>query len=347
VDIILVNWNGVGDVLECLESVFRLRYPCFRVIVCDNASNDGSLGKIEKWARGDVRVSPASGSFDSLFSGPRLKEPFPYKRYLRSTAETVTAGQHDPSLILIDTGGNLGFAGGNNVGLRYSLAHGNSEYVWLLNTDTVIDADALTHLVDRAMISNTIGAVGSKLIHYWEPTVIQATGGGSFDIKSTSTHHLGAGTLVSDDSRSENAIEADTDYIIGASMLVTKPFLEQVGLMCEDYFLYFEELDWSTRAGSKFKLGYSPKSLVYHKVGGSSSKVASVGALRYLYRSRLIFVARHFPTRYIPTLITLSYEMIRHALKGRIKHAVLIWETLLSAKLLQKQGRDRAGHFWQ
>lgn len=346
VDIVLVNWNGRVDLLECLESLFRQDYPSFRVIVCDNASADGSLEQVEQWARGELAVAPASPHFAGLFAARPCLRPAAWARYTRAQAEAAAAGPGQPALVLIDTGGNLGFAGGNNVGLRYARAVGEAQFVWVLNTDTIVDPQALRHLVARAQDDARIGIVGSTLIHYWEPDSIQATGGGSFDADTTSTKHLGAGLPLAGAPLDRGAIEAKTAYVIGASMLVSAAFLREVGLMCEDYFLYFEELDWAIRGSGKFALAYSPASLVYHKVGGSSSKVASVGASRYLYRSRLKFVARHFPQRFRPTLFVLFTEMLRHLAKGRFKQARIIWATLMTAGELREQGRSRSGYVW-
>lgn len=351
VDIVLVNWNGCADLLECLASVFRQDYPRFRVLVCDNASQDGSLDKVERWVAGDLAVRPASAHFAALFDASPLRRPASV-RYTRAQAEAVQPGQSDPALVLIDTGGNLGFAGGNNVGLRYALAQGDAGYVWVLNTDTIVDPQALRHLVARAQRDGaakaaSVGVVGSTLIHYWEPSTIQAAGGATFDPATCIARHLGVGQLVSAPAGDPAQIEAQTAYVVGASMLVSVPFLQQVGLMCEDYFLYFEELDWAVRAQGRFTLAYSPASLVYHKVGGSSSKVASVGSMGYLYRSRLKFVARHYPQRYQRTVLVMVGEIARHLLKGRYKQAKVVWQTLRKSGELRSQGRARAGHVWQ
>lgn len=346
VDIILVNWNSHVDTLECLESVFRLDYPKYRVIVCDNASHDDSIRRIEDWSRDCTVVKPASGQYESLFLTPRSKSPIVNTRYSREEAESVPLGIVDAPLVLIDTGGNLGFAGGNNVGLRYSCRQGDAQFVWLLNTDTVVRPDSLTHLVQRAMLDNRIGMVGSKLVHYWTPSTVQALGGGSFDLRSTRTTHLGAGLNVSDTTPSADTIEASMSYVIGASMLVSKSFIQDVGLMCEDYFLYYEELDWAVRGRRRYQIAYAAESIVYHKVGGSSSKVASVGALRFIYRNRLKFVARHFPSRFRFTILSLLWEMLRHILRGRLSQASLIFSALLAADNLHRQGRARANHKW-
>ena len=189
--------------------------------------------------------------------------------------------------------------------------------------------------------------MGSKLVHYWQPHTVQALGGGAFDEKTTIAKHIGVGLTLDVNNFSREEIEDITSYIVGASMLVTRSFLEKIGLMCEDYFLYFEELDWAYRAKSIFTLGFSPESIVYHKVGGSSSKIQSLAALRFLYRNKLKFIARHAPSSFRAALIYLLIDINRHFLKGQFRKALLSFETLLSAKLLWKQGRDATDHFWK
>jgi GT2 family glycosyltransferase len=103
-------------------------------------------------------------------------------------------------------------------------------------------------------------------------------------------------------------IEQNMSYVIGAAMLVRREFIEQIGLMNEDYFLYFEEIDWATRGASQYKLGYAPKSVVYHKEGASIGTSASGGSalsVYYLYRNRLLFTWR-FHRCFILTVFIVS-----------------------------------------
>jgi len=115
VEIIILNWNRFRDTAECLESVFRIRYPNFSVVVVDNGSEDDSAAQVE------------------------------------NTFDRVT---------LIRNRENLGYAEGNNVGIRHALENG-ADYVWLLNNDTVVDREALAALVDLAERDRGIGILGS------------------------------------------------------------------------------------------------------------------------------------------------------------------------------------------
>lgn len=122
--VIILNWNGWEDTIECLESVFRNIYPSYTVIVCDNGSHDGSLERIKLWAEGKLDVLVPSHNPLRPLSYPPVIKPIPYIEYYREDAEKGGINDGKIPLVLIQTGGNLGFAGGNNVGLRYILARG-------------------------------------------------------------------------------------------------------------------------------------------------------------------------------------------------------------------------------
>lgn len=338
--VVLLNWNSREDTLECLESVFRLSYPNFKVVLCDNASTDGSMEAFERWARNEVEAPPASDHFQALFDQRPRPKQIPFVRIGRRAAEDPSEVLPDVPLILVDTGGNLGFAGGNNVGLRFAARHLNAEYCWLLNTDTVVEADALEHLVQRAMAEDRPGMVGSSLIYYWNPVAVQALGGASMDPTNTRVMHLGDGTPVKDIPLDPTEVEARTAYVVGASMLVSRDWLYTVGLMCESYFLYFEELDWGIRAKSQYKLGYAPRSLVYHKVGGASRRKASTASLQFLVRNRIRFVARHLPDRLPSTLLSLFAETVKALLRGRVDMFKVTAGALLQWRRLKREGRS-------
>ena len=258
--IVILNWNGWRDTLECLTSLEALTYDHYEIVVVDNASTDGSRERIR----------------------------------------TVY-----PNLTLIQSGANLGFAGGNNVGVKHALLH-DADFVWLLNNDTVVEKGALSQLVARAQSDPDIGMCGSTLIYYHNRDVVQAYGGGTYNKWLGLTKRLGHGS-----SRAEpvNAAEVERklDYIEASSLLVSRVFLDRVGLMEETYFLYYEEIDWVTRARGQFKLGYAKDSVVYHKEGSSTgasdyaTSPKSWTADYYSVRNRLLITRRFFPLA-LPTL---------------------------------------------
>jgi GT2 family glycosyltransferase len=329
VDIILVNWRGWRDTIECLESVFRLDYPEFRVIVVDNGSADGSLEQIKRWAAAPGAAEPVVGSPLAAPAAP-LAKPVAYLEYDRAGAERGPV-EHTAPLVLIQSGANLGFAGGNNVGLRYAMRADGFAYAWLLNNDTVVEVDALAALVRRSRQVPSAGIVGSTLLYYARPSEVQAYGGAEFQPWRAHAKPIGIDAPRRRlDAAAVARGEASMGYVIGASMLVTAAFLRQVGLMQEDYFLYYEELDWARRGSPAFGLAYAEDSVVYHKVGGSATP-QSLLSLHFLYRSRLRFMRRHYRGQLLNTYVALIWRGVKALLRNRRAEAVAIGRVLRDA----------------
>jgi len=317
--VLILNWNGWKDTIECLESVFRLDYDNYRVIVCDNDSSDNSLEYIKAWADGrlDVFVSPDNPLRD--LSYPPVRKAIAYRQYDRKSAEAGgSPNDTDCPLILIQTGANLGFAGGNNVGLRYSLASRKPDFVWLLNNDTVVSKGALKELICSIAQYPFAGICGSLLINYYKPDFIQAAGA-EFDRRLARGKHLLEGMPIT-----TPLIESDIikrmNYVVGASMLVTRCFLEKNGLLNENYFLYYEEIDWITRAAGCFELAISINSHVYHKEGSSTGRSnINSNALYYVQLSRLrysyLYNRANVPLVYMHVLGSAAKSLF----KGRYK----------------------------
>ncbi|CAN5343284.1 glycosyltransferase family 2 protein [soil metagenome] len=289
--VLLLNWNGWRDSIECLESVFRQNYADYRVLVCDNDSGDDSVARIRAWAAGELAVAPQPAPGGSAAAAP-IPKPIPFVEYDRDQVDDVGESP-DPNvpLILINTGENLGFADGNNVGLRYALAQGDAEYVWLLNNDTVVDAEALTRKIELADSDVRIGMVGAKICYYDEPGTIQAIGGGNVTRWKGMAPLLGCG--CADDGGWTEPVEVDC--ILGASLLVRATTVRDIGLLDERYFMYAEEMDWCERARRRgWRLLYSPGSKVWHKDGRSTGR-RSPAQDYYSVRSTLTFVKKFNP----------------------------------------------------
>jgi hypothetical protein len=311
--IILLNWNGWRDTIECLESLFQLGDDNFRIIVCDNASSDDSLQQIKAWAQGTVAARALNGELDR-FSSPPARKPV---AYCELASAAVGCGEVSPEarLILIQTGANLGFAAGSNVGLRFALNDPNCKFCWLLNTDTVVAPDALAALRRTVEQNPDIGICGSLTLSYYAPKEVQALGGKSYNCWTSRVRTLRP-TSVDQLPASERSF----DFVNGASMFVTRRFLETVGVMEESYFLYFEELDWAMRSKGRFLLGYAPQSIIYHKEGaqaGSSSDRMKRSLLsdRFLSKNRVLFTRRYLPWALPSVLITVvlaaGYRLVR------------------------------------
>lgn len=327
--IIILNWNGWKDTIECLESVMRNAYQNYKVIVCDNNSTDGSLEKIKQWAAGNLQANVSNDERISRYTSPSLKKPIQYIEYQREQAEKGgLLNMEEPPLILIQTDANLGFAGGNNVGMRYILARDDFEYIWLLNNDTVIKCDALINLLKEIQEKPSTGMCGSTLLYYHEPDKVQALGGAIYNKWLGIIKHIGAFMDYTEQTNTQmQMIERKMDYIIGASMFVSKAFLNDIGLMSEEYFLYYEEIDWAMRAKGRYTLSYAPCSVVYHKEGASIGANGKMQERRswiadyYGIKNRLVFTKKFFwyalPTIYVGLLIAI-FNRIRYKQWDRI-----------------------------
>jgi len=261
--IILLNYNGWKDTIECIESVLKNDYDNYQIIVVDNNSPNNSMEYIKAWAEGKQEVVYDENSQLKHLSQPFEKKPLDYVFYTKKEAlnggDQIKESECNKPLIFIQAGENGGFAAGNNIGIKYALAKDDFEYVWLLNNDTVIEKDSLSLLVKHAK-KNEIGISGSALMYYHDPKEVQAYGGHINKFFGTGTHILHV-----------SEIGKKLDYVVGASFLINNKVLDKIGLMPEEYFLYYEETDYCFNARNNgFKLGVSLDSVVYHKEGGST-----------------------------------------------------------------------------
>lgn len=335
VSIVIVNWNGWADTVECLESVFRLDYADFRVIVCDNGSEDGSPLRIAAWAEGRLDVVVPVHHPLRRLSFPPVGKPVRYREYDRDTAERggdPLGG--DVPLVLIRTGANLGFAGGVNVALRYVRARRDSSYVWLLNNDTVVDGGALRAVVRRAAAGEDVGMCGSTLCDYDRPGMIQALGGARYNRWLAVGRCIGEGRTLEDAIPAER-VERSMSYVVGAAMLVSSSFLSVIGLMREEYFLYFEEVDWAVRGRRRFALGYAADSRVYHKGGASTqagwrSGRATAVADYFNVRGRLLVTRTHFPLMLPSVYLGLVVSFLIRLWRGRFDRLPMILKLALT-----------------
>jgi GT2 family glycosyltransferase len=330
---LLVNWNGWKDTIECLESLYRSEEVDLRVIVCDNDSKDDSVERILAWADGHFDVYVPAANQLRCFTYPPLRKPISWAKY--SNAEALSGGNKNvsPNLIMIKTGANLGFAGGNNVGICYALARGDFDYVWLLNNDTLVEPKSAAYLIKRMEDKPATGMCGSTLLYYKEPTRIQARGGGYY-CKWIGLPWLLGQHQEYDDAFDHRRIEKWMNYVVGASLFVSKEFIENIGPLCEDYFLYFEECDWAIRSNGLYSLAYAPDSKVYHKIGesiGTSSdpRRKSLTCDYFAIRNRLMFTRRFYPYA-LPTIyLSILTAFVVRLMLGKWDHAAMILRLLV------------------
>ena len=248
--IIILNWNGWPDTIECLSSLNKVIYDNFEVILIDNGSKE-------------------------KFQIPNSK--FPNLRFTQ---------------IFNDL--NLGFAGGNNQGIKIALdppAGGRADYVLLLNNDTTVESDFLNKLVEVAEKNKEAGIFGPMTYFYDSRTDERKTicSAGGRIIK-----HFTRGTLIGykEIDSGQYGQLGEVDYISGACLLIKREVIEKIGLISEDYFLYYEDGDWCLRARREgYQCLFVPSAKIYHKVSRSSSEF-SFPYIYYHSRNGLIFASR-------------------------------------------------------
>jgi hypothetical protein len=218
-----------------------------------------------------------------------------------------------PQVKVIRSSQNLGFAGGNNLGIKSA----RGKYLLFINNDTVLDHGAhLDALIQRLESSSQIGVVCPKIRFAWDNHPIQFAGYTPLSSVTMRNRSLGFG----EEDRGQYDTPHPTPYAHGAAMMVKREALEKVGLMPECFFLYYEELDWSmmfTRAG--YQIWYEPASTVYHKESQATGQDSPLKTY-YLTRNRLLFAKRNIP--FPQRLLTFSYLIGIVACRDIVKYAI-------------------------
>lgn len=287
---IVLNYRHWRDTIRCAESLLACHEPPERLILCDNGSGDGSLDELGRWAES----FPGAGGLTRL---------------TRAQAESGALPE-SARVVLVDTGANLGYAGGNNVGLRLALAAGDPPvpFVWILNNDTTVFPESPAALLDHMAASPWCGLCGALTRYMDDPEVVQCLGGGWHNPLWGRGGLYGDGLRLPLGARPPESPRA-LGYVNGASVLARREFLLDVGLMEEAYFLYCEELDWAARAGrAGWGLCWAPAAQVLHaeglSTGVSNRRGLGQGARRALtlVRSRLLYTWKHHPLS-LPTVL--------------------------------------------
>lgn len=193
---------------------------------------------------------------------------------------------HYPAVVLLETGENLGYTGGNNVGIQYALDHG-ADYVLLLNNDTIVDPNFLTELVSFAEAHPKAGIVGPKQLFFSQPDVIVGKGS-AVDWQMADIKHLCRGNLESTITDMEEPRQVD--YMDGCAVLLGRRFLQQVGMLDERYHLGgYEDADWGMRAAMRgYEVWNVPAAKVWHKISATAG-VGSPLTTYYMTRNNLLF----------------------------------------------------------
>lgn len=293
VSIIILNWNGWKDTIECLESIYKINYLNYNIIVIDNGSEDESVRKIKEYCQGKIKIKSDFVKYSKNnkpikiieLNEEVLNKNFIYKKHFNLSS--------DEELILIRNHKNYGFAEGNNIGIQFCLKNFNSDYFLLLNNDTVVEKNFLNELVKVATSDEKIGVTGPKIYYYdykGRNDIINFAGE---NINFYTSRGKRFGRFEIDKGQLDEIRE--TDKIDGSCMLIKRNVIEKVGMFDPVYFAYWEEADLCVRIkNAGYKLLYAPKAHVWHKIGVTWDTYFNYFIIyHYLVRNRLIFMWRY------------------------------------------------------
>ena len=254
--IIILNWNGWRDTIECLESLRGVIYDNFDMIIVDNASSDESVQKITEYSSGRQFVSYSREEAENAVRNEsRIKENQPNRK-----------------MTILRNEKNFGFAEGNNIGIRYVMRTQDPDFVLLLNNDTVVDLHFLDELVKIADSDDRIAVLGPKIYFYdyeGEKNFIQSVGGRVNWFLYPGYHNIGA---FEDSVEGESAAVKERDYISGAAMMIKATYLRE-DLLDSSFFFGCEDVDFCLRIKKKGgRIVCCERSHIWHKVGISRNK---------------------------------------------------------------------------
>ena len=229
--------------------------------------------------------------------------------------EASIISERFPQVKVIRSNQNLGFAGGNNLGMKEA----KGEYILLINNDTYFKEFNIDSLIEKLESSDKIGIVCPKLRFAWGSNLIQFAGYTPLTNITVRNHAIGFG----EEDHGQYDTAHPTPYAHGAAMLIKREAIENAGLMPECFFLYYEEIDWSmmfTRAG--YEIWYDPTCTVYHKESQTTGQNSPLRTY-YITRNRLLLVKRNYKgiNKYLSYIyligLVATRDIIKYSLQGR------------------------------
>jgi GT2 family glycosyltransferase len=191
-----------------------------------------------------------------------------------------------PAVVILESRENLGYTGGNNLGIAHALEHG-CDYIWLLNDDVIVARDSLSLLMSVALAQPKVGLLGPMVRMCKDPQRILSAGG-RLD-RDAHPQHRGMGEL--DEGQFDRVAEAD--YLSGCALLVSRELVEEIGGLDDDFFAYYEDVEWCYRAKQAgFQVLFVPEARVYHPDTRRRDAVSAL-VMYYMSRNQLLFIAKH------------------------------------------------------
>jgi GT2 family glycosyltransferase len=286
----------------------------------------------------ECKLSIITINYNGLNDTCELIDSIPFNNDLEVIVVDNASTQDEASIIsekyphikVIRSKQNLGFAGGNNLGIKEA----KGKYILLINNDTYFKEFNIDSLIERLESSDKIGIVCPKLRFAWGCNPIQFTGYTPLSTITVRNQAIGFG----EDDHGQYDIATPTPYAHGAAMLIKREAIKKVGLMPECFFLYYEEIDWSmmfTRAG--YEIWYDPACTVYHKESQTTGQNSPLRTY-YITRNRLLLVKRNYKgiNKYLSYIyligIVATRDIIKNTLQGRFDLVKSVFRGILSFK---------------
>jgi len=271
VSIIILNWNGWRDTIECLESIYKSVYENFHILLIDNNSNDNSTKKILGWASGSYEIKLYTDFKQLVY--PLVKKPLPVLE-LNDVDESsikenikIRFKNNLPlkSIILFNSIKNMGFAAGNNLAIKIDNILFNSPYVYILNNDTIIEPNSITNLISFMEKNQIYGAVSSAIYFYSNPEKIHNVGG--------KLSILGYRKYYNDEKQIKNK---EVTFATGCALLIRKNVFRDSHIFSEKFFFGEEDFELALRMRKQnIPLTCLGNSKIYHKISHSSNNLFS------------------------------------------------------------------------
>lgn len=284
--VVIVTYNSSDVILDCLESLLSSTGVFLRIVVVDNASTDATVDKLHLWAQGTL-------PYEAPETAPFPIKPIP--KPIAINSEIPPSYEHIQTLTLFEASENRGFAAGVNIGLAALAKIDGINNFWILNPDSLVPPGTAAAFLQCKTPKDGFSLMGGRIIYYPSDDVIQIDGG----IINRATGVTSNINQYKTQTEAQAPEPTKIDFISGASVVASRLFYERAGPMPEDYFLYYEEVDWALRR-KELPLVYCQNATIYHKAGtsiGSPSlhRPASPFSLYFKHRARIKFIKRYYP----------------------------------------------------
>jgi hypothetical protein len=313
----IVTYNASNVITGCLETLLAAKNVRLRVIVVDNASSDDTVAQIRKWAAGTILAELSS---DMPFETPQVSKPLAMHEAM--PGEPLI---EDATLTVLHAPVNGGFAAGVNLGLSHLVKDPEIDRFWILNPDCVVPPGTPAALATYSAPPDGFALIGGR-VGYLSPRGLIQSDGGWVNRLTGATININRGRVAA---HTQPPLTEKLEFLLGASMVASRAFLNQAGPVPEDYFLYYEEVDWALRRGN-LPLLYCEDAPVYHHAGSSIGSgnlecVSSDFSIYFLYRARMRFVRRYYPWSLPTAYLYALAKAGQHAFRGQGEqlHALL------------------------